>query len=61
MIRDRLCSHGISFSESCPACGYVRKADTEPYTRSTDGARMIAIEPGVFVNDAVWRWLREIR
>jgi hypothetical protein len=30
---------------------------TEPYIRSTDGATMIAIAPGVYVNEAVWRVL----
>lgn len=30
---------------------------TESYIRSTDGATMIAIAPGVYVNEAVWRAL----
>lgn len=32
-------------------------SNTEPYKRSTDGAWMIAIAPGVYVNEAVWRVL----
>lgn len=35
--------------------------DIEPYIRSTDGARMIPISPGVFVNDAVWKTLGAMR
>jgi hypothetical protein len=35
--------------------------DTEPYIRSTDGARMIAIAPGVFVNETVWKLLGALR
>lgn len=29
----------------------------EPYIRSTDGARMIPIAPGEYVNEAVWKKL----
>jgi hypothetical protein len=32
--------------------------DLEAYIRSTDGARMIQIKPGWFVNEAVWRKLK---
>jgi hypothetical protein len=32
----------------------------EPYIRSTDGARMIPIAPGEFVNEAVWKKLAKI-
>lgn len=28
--------------------------DTEPYIRSDDGATMIALAPGNYVNQAVW-------
>lgn len=35
--------------------------DIEPYIRSTDGAKMIAIAPGVFVNEAVWRTLGALK
>lgn len=35
--------------------------DTEPYIRSTDGARMIAISPGCYVNESVWRILTAAR
>lgn len=31
--------------------------DTASYIRSTDGATMIAISPGVFVNEVVWHKL----
>lgn len=32
--------------------------DDKPYTRSTDGAKMIPIAPGSFVNEAVWKRLK---
>jgi len=32
--------------------------DLEAYIRSSDGARMIQIKPGWFVNEAVWRKLK---
>jgi hypothetical protein len=35
--------------------------DSEPYIRSTDGARMIPISPGSFVNEAVWKLLGALR
>ena len=33
----------------------------ESYVRSTDGATMIAIAPGVYVNEAVWKKLGAFR
>lgn len=35
--------------------------DTQSYVRSTDGALMIAISAGVFVNEAVWKRLGVLR
>ena len=32
----------------------------EPYIRSTDGARMIPIAPGEYVNEAVWKKLAKV-
>lgn len=32
----------------------------EPYIRSTDGARMIPISPGCYVNEAVWKIIAKI-
>ena len=32
--------------------------DLEAYIRSTDGARMIPIKSGWFVNEAIWRKLK---
>jgi hypothetical protein len=39
----------------------MTREDVEPYTRSTDGAWMIAISPGVFVNEAVWKRLGALK
>lgn len=33
----------------------------EPYIRSFDGATMIAIAPGIYVNEAVWRVIGAFR
>lgn len=43
--------------EKAPA-PHTKIADA--YIRSTDGARMVAIEPGSYVNEAVWKILGAI-
>jgi hypothetical protein len=32
----------------------AHQSSTEPYIRSLDNATMVAISPGVYVNEAVW-------
>jgi hypothetical protein len=38
-----------------------RPKNTDSYIRSTDGARMIAIEPGSYVNETIWKVLGAVR